>query len=581
MIAPAAVAGIRPQFDARRYSRRQRFGLAGEALLALADGKAGAGHFCNSFADIGAAGCGTLLPLLHQRRGLRHDHAMTKTFRHRALTAVALAASILPFAAQAQDKPAPISEAEVRSHIAMLASDEFEGRAPGTAGETRTLDYLAKTWASYGLVSGTNDAARPWFQPVPLVERKPYAQAFRAFAKGRVMTIADDGVVLAGRNPTDRATGEPLFLGYGVGADGKLNADVKGRVVLMLSAEPKFEGAAKLPTLRERQKMLAEAGAAAVLVTAPGGIAWSSVRNQFATGTMRLASDDIGAPITAVLRDDAATAILRTARLSPAEAAAKAGAAGFVPMTLPVMLDLATSTSVRSFDSHNVIGKLPGTRPGSGAVLLLGHWDHFGICRSEDAEDRICNGAVDNASGMAVLLTVAERLGRGAKLDRDVYVMGTTAEERGLLGAYHFAEKPVVPLDQIVVALNVDTVAIAPAGAPVALVGRGENGLDEIVDKIATDMGRTVDSDTEANAFIRRQDGWALAAKGVKSIMAGGSFSDMALLQAFLTTVYHQPDDELTDATPLGGAADDANLHVNLTRHFADEAKYKPATTGD
>lgn len=506
---------------------------------------------------------------------------MTQTFRRRALSALALAASILPLAAQAQDRPAPISESDVRSHIAVLASDEFEGRAPGTAGETRTLDYLAKTWASYGLVSGTNDPARPWFQPVPLVERKPYAQAVSAFAKGRAITIAEDDVILSGRNATDRVTGEPLFVGFGIGTDGKLNADVKGRIVLMLSAEPKFAGAGTLPTSRERQKMLAEAGAAAVLITAPEGAPWSGLRSQQANGSMRLASDDVGAPISGVLRGDAANALLRTVRLSLTKASNQAATPGFAPVTLPITLDLATSTSVRSFDSHNVIGKIPGTRPGSGAVVLLGHWDHFGICRSEEAEDRICNGAVDNASGIAVLLTVAERLARGPKLDRDVYFMGTTAEERGLLGAHHFAANPVVPLDTIVVALNVDTVAIAPAGAPVALVGRGENGLDEIVDKIALDMGRTVDSDTEANAFIRRQDGWALAAKGVKSIMAGGSFADMALLQAFLTTVYHQPDDELTEATPLGGAADDANLHVNLARHFADEAKYKPATTGD
>ncbi|WP_017671848.1 M28 family peptidase [Blastomonas sp. AAP53] len=506
---------------------------------------------------------------------------MTHPFRARAFTTLAVAASTLCFAAQAQDKPAPISVDEVRSHIAILASDAFEGRGPGTAGETRTLDYLAKTWASYGLISGTNDAAHPWFQPVPLVERKPYAQAVHATVRGKLLKLAEDGVLLSGRNPTDRATGEPLFVGYGVGADGKLNADVQGRIVLMLSAEPKFEGAAKLPTSRERQKMLAEAGAAAVLVTAPEAAPWGALRNQLANGSMRLASDDIGAPITGVLRADVTEAMLRTVRLSPADAMAKAGQSGFAAMPLPVALDLATSTSVRSFESHNVIGKIPGAKPGSGAVVLLGHWDHLGICRSEEAEDRICNGAVDNASGMAVLLTVAERLGRGAPMDRDVYFMGTTAEERGLLGAYHFADKPVVPLEQIVVALNVDTVAIAPAGAPVALVGRGENGLDEIVDKIARDMGRAVDADTEANAFIRRQDGWALGAKGVKSIMAGGSFSDMKLLQAFLTTVYHQPDDELTDATELGGAADDANLHVNLARHFADEAKYKPATTGD
>ena len=520
---------------------------------------------------------GRCAAILHEPRALRHDPRMTKTFRHRALTALALAASILPIAAQAQDKPAPISESEVRAHIAVLASDEFEGRGPGSAGETKTLDYLAKTWASYGLVSGTNDATHPWFQPVPLVERKPYAQAVSATVRGKPLKLAKDGVALSGRNPTDRATGEPLFVGYGVGADGKGNADVKGRIVLMLSAEPKFEGAVKLPGLRDRQKLLAQAGAAAVLITVPDGAPWAGLRAQLANGSMRLASDDVSAPIGGVLRSDVSEPLLRAGRVTAADAARP----DFAPVTLPVTLDLATSTSVRAFDSHNVIGKIPGSKPGSGAVLLLGHWDHFGICRSEEAEDRICNGAVDNASGMAVLLTVAERLARGAPMERDVYFMGTTAEERGLLGAYYFADHPVMPLKDIVVALNVDTVAIAPAGAPVALVGRGENGLDGIVDEIARSLGREVDSDTEANAFIRRQDGWALGAKGVKSIMAGGSFSDMALLQAFLTTVYHQPDDELTDKVPLGGAADDANLHVELTRHFADESKYKPATTGD
>lgn len=510
---------------------------------------------------------------------------MTETFRRRALTALALAASILPLAAQAHDKPAPISESEVRSHIAVLASDAFEGRAPGTAGETKTLDYLAQTLASYGLVSGTNDPAHPWFQPVPLVERKPVAQAFSARTRGKAMKLPEDGVLLSGRNPTDRVQGDVLFVGYGVAADGKVNGDVTGRIVLMLAAEPRFEGMAKPPTSRERQKLLAQAGAAAVLVTAPEGAPWGGVRAALGNGSMRLASDDVGAAITGLLRADALSALLKPARLTPARAMADAATPDFVPVSLAVTLDLATSTSVRAFDSHNVIAKLPGARPDAGAVLLLGHWDHFGICRSEEAEDRICNGAVDNASGMAVLLTIAERLARsagsGARLDRDVYFMGTTAEERGLLGAYHFAEKPVVPLKDILVALNIDTVAIAGKDAPVAIVGRGETGLDDIIDQVAMAGGRKVETGKEANAFIRRQDGWALAAKGVKSIMAGGSFADMKLLQAFLTSVYHQPGDELTDATPLAGAADDANLHVDLVRHFADEAKYTPAPTGD
>jgi hypothetical protein len=510
---------------------------------------------------------------------------MITSFRRRAITALAFAAALSPSVAYAQDKPAPISESEVRAHVAVLADDSFEGRAPGTAGETKTLDYLAKTWASYGLTSGTNDPANPWFQPVPLVERKPFAHTFRASQGKKPLKIDADAVLLSGRNASDTVSGAPLFVGYGVDAAGKLNADVKGRIVLMLVTEPKFETQVKLPTSRERQKLLAEAGAAAVLVTAPEGPPWATIRNALVNVSMRLASDDVGAPITGIVRNDAMEAVLKSGKMSLAAAMKLAANPKFAPVYLPVTLDLATTTALRTFDSYNVLAKLPGTKPGSGAVLLLGHWDHLGICRSEEAEDRICNGAVDNASGMAVLLTVAERLGRaaaaGAKLDRDVYFMGTTAEERGLLGAYHFANKPNVPLDQIVVALNADTVAIAPKGAPVALVGRGESGLDAIVDQVALAGGRTVDSDTEANAFIRRQDGWALGAKGVKSIMAGGSFSDMKLLQAFLTSVYHGPDDELTDATQLGGAADDANLHVDLTRHFADEAKYNPAPTGD
>ena len=498
-----------------------------------------------------------------------------------ALTALAVAAALSPVAVAAQQPPAPISEAEVRAHIAELASDAFEGRAPGTAGETRTLDYLARTWASYGLVSGTNDAAHRWFQPVPLVERKPYAQAFAARASDKLLKIDADAMILTGRSATDSIAGDVLFVGYGVDAAGKLNADVAGKIVLMLSAEPRFEGAQKLPTRREREKLLAEAGAAAVLLTAPDGAPWASVRTALGNGSMRLASDDVGAPIAGLLRADAANALLRTARLDLAGATRLASDPAFAPRTLPVMLSLATSTNVRAFDSHNVIGKLAGTKPGSGAVLLLGHWDHFGICRSEEAKDRICNGAVDNASGLAVLLTIAERLGRGARLERDVYFMGTTAEERGLLGAYHYADNPNVPLDQIVVALNVDTIAIAKKGAPVAIIGRGETDLDPVIEQVATAAGRKIETSTEANAFIRRQDGWALAAKGVKSLMVGSSFADMKLLQAFLTSVYHQPGDELTDATELGGAADDANLHVDLVRYFADSAKYTPAPTGD
>jgi Zn-dependent M28 family amino/carboxypeptidase len=187
---------------------------------------------------------------------------------------------------------------------------------------------------------------------------------------------------------------------------------------------------------------------------------------------------------------------------------------------------------------------------------------------------------VDNASGIAVLNEIAESLAK-KKHDRDIYFVATTAEESGLLGAYAFAEKPALPLDQIVISLNVDTIAIAPRGSKVAIIGRGTTSLDATVEAVAKKTGRAIESSTDANAFIQRQDGWALAQKGVPALMVGGSFADLELMQKFLGSDYHGPDDELTDKTELGGAADDADLHIALGRYFADARKYKSKKAGE
>jgi Peptidase family M28 len=228
-----------------------------------------------------------------------------------------------------------------------------------------------------------------------------------------------------------------------------------------------------------------------------------------------------------------------------------------------------------------VLGYLPAAKPTKETILIMGHWDHLGYCRPEGAEDRICNGAVDNASGIAVMIEVAKRLGqnsgKGPALDRNVLFFATTAEERGLLGAFAFATNPPsgFPLDGIVAALNIDTIAIADRGAPVAIIGRGTTNLDKAIDKIAKQLGRKIDSDLDANAFIQRQDGWALASKNVPTAMIGGSFSDLNKLEAFLGSTYHGPDDELVDSIPLGGAAEDADLHVALVRYLGNRKTWK------
>lgn len=223
------------------------------------------------------------------------------------------------------------------------------------------------------------------------------------------------------------------------------------------------------------------------------------------------------------------------------------------------------------FTAYNVVGKVEGRAPDGRAVVVMAHYDHLGICAPEDSPDRICNGAVDNASGTAALIAIAERVAQ-MRLDRDVWFVATSAEEWGLLGAKAFADRPPLPLGAIIAGFNLDTIAIAPTGAPVAMVAGKGVALEPLVRAAAKAMGRAWDGDDGAASFLQRQDGWALAQKGVPMIMAGGSFSDPRLLQAFLRATYHGPDDELRVDTELGGAADDANLHVELVRRAASRS---------
>jgi Iap family predicted aminopeptidase len=234
------------------------------------------------------------------------------------------------------------------------------------------------------------------------------------------------------------------------------------------------------------------------------------------------------------------------------------------------------TTSVNRYNSNNVIGRIRGSGQTHESVLLLGHWDHFGICRPEGEADRICNGAVDNASGIAMLLEIAGRLGRQPRANRDVLFLATTAEESGLLGAEYFATYPVVPTRSIVAAINMDTVAIHPAGLPVAMIGRGMlPPLDRAVDETAAAIGRQVDRDEEANVMVQRQDGWKLNQAGIPTIMVSGSFSDMNVLNRFLQGTYHEPSDQPGPGIELGGAVEDANFTVALVRRLANIALYE------
>jgi Peptidase family M28 len=470
-----------------------------------------------------------------------------------------------------------ISEADLRAHIAILASDDFEGRQPGTEGETKTIKYIAEKWADAGLKPAAADGS--WFDPVPLIQRGPMAEKHVFSVNGRNLRIGSDEIVLIGKEPQFSKTGLPLiFAGAGVQSDGSVAADVAGKAVLIMFDAENVPDDMKSP--RARREALIAAGAEAVILVGDSQGNWPTLRRLLLSRPIGLESREKRAPLEGAISSEFAVALVTAAGRDWDKLRAHAKTPDYAGEALGIEADFAVTTDVQRFNSYNVIGKIAGRKTGSGAVLYMGHWDHLGLCAPEDAPDRICNGAVDNASGIAVLTEVARQLAKKGH-DRDIYFVATTAEESGLLGAYAFAEKPVMPLGDIVVSLNVDTIAIAPRGAKVAIIGRGTPDIDKAVESVARKLRRSIEGSDEANSFIQRQDGWALAQKDVPALMVGGAFADLDLLQKFLGSDYHGPNDELTDKTELGGAAEDADLHVALGQYFADARKYKSAKAGE
>jgi proteasome lid subunit RPN8/RPN11 len=396
-------------------------------------------------------------------------------------------------------------------------------------------------------------------------------------AGGRRLPFGQDQIGFETRDPQARLRDAPvIFAGHGVrmperGIDQLAGADVRGAVVIILHSGPEVEG---FPSLAERVRSVAEAGAGAVISVPGPELRWSYVARAYQRPIPRLASQVVP-PVLGSMSLEALQALTAAAGVELERLLNDQPGSSFRAVTLALRADIEATTALRRYSTNNVVGRIRGSGTSGQAIMYLGHWDHFGICRPEGEADRICNGAIDNASGIAAMIEIAGRFGRQPRPARDILFLATTVEELGLLGAEHFARRPTVPLASIVAAMNLDTVAIHPAGEPVAVIGRGTPALDAQIDAAVTAMGRRLDTDDEAAAFLQRQDGWALNRNGVPAVMVGGSFSNMSYLQAFLNGAYHGPSDNPGPGLMLDGAAEDANLMVALGRRLADPAVYQ------
>jgi hypothetical protein len=487
----------------------------------------------------------------------------------RFLAAVVLLLLALPAFAE------PVSTEALRRHIDVLASDDFAGREPGTEGERKSIAYIAGRMRAFGLEpAGPRNS---WYQPLEVTIRRPGDQTSIWRVRGRKserIELGRDEMILYGRSRREILNSAPvIFAGHGaviprMGIDQLAGADLKGAVVLILYDTPEGAG---LPGYAERVEAVAAAGAAAVIGIIGKELPWPVVQRVYDAGQKRLEIHD-PAPLAGAMSQAAAETLVRAAGSDLAALLATPGPS-FGPVPLKLRASFEVATAIETIPTNNVLGRIRGSGGGRESLLYLSHWDHLGLCDKE-APDRICNGAVDNASGIAALLEIARALGQGQRPRRDILFLATTAEEMGLLGAEYYASRPTVPLGSIVAAINMDTLAITPKGEPVAVMGRGRATLDALIDRTIAESGRSPDRDDEAAAFVERQDGWAFTRAGIPSIMVGGSFADMKKLGAFLGGAYHSAADNPGPGLMLDGAAEDTDLMIALGRKLADPALY-------
>jgi hypothetical protein len=499
--------------------------------------------------------------------------------RHLAILALTLIAAKALAATAFQ----PVTPDDLRPHIRTLSSDAFEGRKAGGPGQDKAIHYIAERMREVGLRPGAPDGT--WFQPVNVMHRIPIDVDSSWRVAGKRIGIAPNGIALMG--PPGRASlhgAHLVFLGYGLEERGYHNlegADLRGKVALELAIAPKpqLEG-----NSGSSHKYLVAHGAAAVIEIFPQTIPfiggktipypWKNLREGWSRGSYEV-SQTTKPIISGVMPYPTAKMLMETAGLDIDKLSEAAAQKNFRAMALNASFDAELRTKAAPFRTYNVIGQLPGRSKTREAIVLTAHWDGLGYCRPEGASDRICNGAADNASGVAAMLEIARRMAHGPRPRRNILLIATGGEELGTLGAKAYVAHPTVPLSRIVAALNLDMLAPARPNQPLGVVAAGKTPIDPVIEKLARELGRSISKDGLANDYISFTDTGPFLDAGVPAVSVQSLYGDTETLKAFEAEHYHQPSDEYSDALELRGAADDATFNLMLARTLADPRNFK------
>ncbi len=526
--------------------------------------------------------------------------------RARVPTVLALLAAVSSSPAAAQSAKAPVPPSQIAAdavlaHTKVLASDAFEGRAPGTKGEDLSVRYIAEQFDKAGLKPGNPDGT--WFQKVPLVGITASPETSLVFKRGdqtRSLKFKDDVVAWTKRmqKTVSVDASEVVFVGYGIQAPGfrwddYKGVDVAGKTVVMLVNDPPVRDAMDPSSLDPavfggkamtyygrwtyKYEIGAEKKAAAVLIvheTEPAAYPFSVVQSKV-TEQFDLVAPDKGmsrAAIEGWITLEQARGLFAMAGQDFDVLKKQAATREFTPVPLGVTASMTIDNTIRTIDSRNVVGRLEGSDPKlkDELVIFTSHWDHYGIGPEIDG-DRIYNGAVDNATGVAGLIELARAFAAlPVKPKRSLLFLSVTAEEQGLLGSEYYATTPLYPLAKTVAVINMDALNVYGATGDLTVVGLGQSDLDDYAREAAAEQKRTVQGDPapERGGYFR-SDHFPFAKQGVPAMNAGGGSQFVGKPSDYASTVrdaytvkhYHKPSDEVRPDWDLAGAVNDLKLY--------------------
>jgi Zn-dependent M28 family amino/carboxypeptidase len=482
----------------------------------------------------------------------------------------------------------------IRGHIQKLASDEMGGRAPGGKGEELATSYIADFYRSIGL--------RTQFQAVPMIGITSTVSPMKLTGRSGSQTLRfGDQFIAWSRLEQDNIPidADLVFCGYGVVAPefqwNDFKTNVKGKIIVVLINDPqledqsKFGGRAMTYYGRWTYKFeeAARQGAAGALIvheTQYAGYPWEVVRGSWSGEQFDIVRPDKGSstvPLQGWITRDVAADLFKSAGMDVDDLKKKALEPEFKPIPLGIKASVGLKNVMHRFDSKNVIGVLEGSEMADEYVIFTAHWDHLGIGEPQNG-DKIYNGAVDNASGVALMMEIA-RAGAKApmKPKRSIVFMAVTGEEQGLLGSDYYAENPVFPLNKTVANINIDEANVFGRNNDrIQVIGFGYTQLEDILKDVVAKQGRMMTADAEPEkGFYFRSDQFSFAKRGVPALYTKSVIVEDE--HEFTEKRYHKPSDEFDPAWDMKAAVADGDALLGVALRVANSGEWpewKPGT---